>query len=290
MDSPTLHETTTRIIARDGAGSDLQLVSCASGSIEECVVWLPAMGVAARNYLPLARALASRGIALALHEWRGIGSSDRRAGRTTDWAYRDLLRSDIPASVAAARAAFPNARCWIGGHSLGGQLASLYSALHPDEFAGLILVAAGSPYWRLFRHAWLIGALFAAGPVLAKACGYFPGRRVGFGGNESRGVIADWARSGRSGRYAPADIEQDLESLLSALRTPIIALTLRDDWLAPEKSLRGLLDKMPHAPRLTQALTSDDLAGAAADHFSWMKTPDVVAQRLAAWIVESGGE
>lgn len=269
-----------RVVSGDGAEADLQLVR-PPGELREIVLWLPALGVAARNYLPFARALAARRIAVALHEWRGIGSSDRRAGWQSNWGYRELLSQDLPASLAAAGAALPGARFWLGGHSLGGQLATLFASLHPQRHPGLLLVASGAPYWRSFPRRWLIGAFVAAAPAIAALCGHFPGRRLGFGGNEARGVIADWASSGRSGRYAAAGMDEDFEVRLGALRLPVFAVRLRDDWLGPEASLAWLLGKLPRAARETALITPTDLDGAPADHFSWMKSPDAIARRLA---------
>jgi len=277
-------ETVVRVLSRDGASIDLHLVYPADGA-RDLVLWLPALGVAARNYLPLARALAEHGIAVALHEWRGIGSSDRRAGRTVDWAYRELLIEDIPASLAAARKALPQARFWLGGHSLGGQMATLFAALHPHVPAGLLLVASGSPYWRTFR--WSCGiALFAAlAPWLAAMCGHFPGRRLGFGGNEARGLMADWAHSARSGRYAITGMTEDFEALLARLQLPVRSLRLCDDWLGPKASLQWLLGKMPQTPRELIAISAADQKGLPANHFAWMKSPQTVAARLAGAVI-----
>ena len=58
------------------------------------LLWLPALGVAARHYLPFAEALAARGVAVYLHEWRGNGSSSLRPSHTQDWGYRELLELD----------------------------------------------------------------------------------------------------------------------------------------------------------------------------------------------------
>ena len=106
--------------------------------------------------------------------------------------------------------------------------------------------------------------------------GYLPGRRLGFGGNEARGVIADWARSGRTGRYAAAGMPQDLEAALARVELPLAAVRLRDDWLGPEASLDWLLAKMPRV-RASRAMLGPDELQAPADHFSWMKTPAAVA-------------
>ena len=164
------------LVMADGARVELLCVA-PEGVPRATVYWLPAMGVPAKHYLPLAAALAARGVAVALHEWRGIGSSSLRAGRRSDWGYRELLGIDLPAGLAAMRANWPQARPWLGGHSLGGQLACLYAALHPDEVMGLALVASGAPYWRRFRHGAVIGLAYALAPVLAALLGHLPGRR-----------------------------------------------------------------------------------------------------------------
>jgi len=252
------------------------------GEWRELLYWLPALGVPARHYLPLAEALAQQGIAVAIHEWRGIGSSNLRAGRQQDWAYRELLVDDVPAGLAAVRSELSHARCWIGGHSLGGQLSTIYAGLHPEQLAGLVLVATGSPYWRRFRYGRLIVMAYALAPLLANLCGYLPGRRIGFGGNEARGVIRDWARTGRSGRYA-ADQMGDLEAGMAALERPLLALRLQDDWLGPAASLDWLLGKLPLARRAVGVMTPHELHG-PADHFGWMKMPLPVATRIAQWL------
>ena len=274
------------VTAADGARCEL-LATLPAGRWQQLLYWMPAMGMPARHYLPLAQALAVAGVAVVLHEWRGIGSSDRRAGRDCDWGYRQLLQDDLPAGMAAVRQRWPQARCWLGGHSLGGQLGLLYASLHPHDFAGMVLVVSGAPYWRRFRHGWMIGAAYALAPWLAALIGHLPGRRIGFGGNEARGVIADWARSGRSGRYAVAGMTEDFERLLAALQLPVLALRLQQDWLGPPASLAWLLGKLGPAARRVETISRDDLDGTPADHFGWMKAPAPVAARIAGWLAEA---
>jgi predicted alpha/beta hydrolase len=274
-----VRESSVPVVAADGARAELALVEPA-GSARSALLWLPALGVATRNYLPFARAMAANGVAVALHEWRGAGSSDRRAGRSLDWGYRELLLDDIPASRALLRERHRDAPLWLGGHSLGGQLATLTAALAPADIAGLVLVASGSPYWRCFGHPWLIRAFYAIVPAIAAACGYLPGRRLGFGGREARGVMADWSRSGRTGRYAAEGVAVDLETRLAAVRAPLLALRLAEDWLGPQASLDWLLDKLSAAPHEVVPLDRDDLDGVAADHFSWMKSPTGVVRAV----------
>jgi len=264
-------------------GHRYTLLACVPERPAAALLWLPALGVAARHYLPFAEALASHGVAVFLHEWRGHGSSHLRAGRDCDWGYQPLLTRDLPASETAMRQALTGTAPSIvlGGHSLGGQLASCRLALSPDSARHLWLVASGTPYWRAFpaRTRWWLPLAYRFLPWLANRVGALPGRRIGFGGREARGVIADWSRTALSGRYAARGLEHDLESGLATLQADVRAVVLADDWLAPASSLRSLLDKMPLAGTTVRRLDRAAL-GTAADHFAWMQGPDAVARAL----------
>jgi predicted alpha/beta hydrolase len=137
----------------------------------------------------------------------------------------------------------------------------------------------------MFRHPWLIRAAYVVVPLAAAICGYFPGRRLGFGGREARGVMVDWARSGRTGRYAAMGVEQDLEAALGRVRVPLLGLRLAEDWLGPARSLQWLLQKMPAAPHETCVIRREDLGGIPADHFSWMKSGSGIAGVIAEKIL-----
>lgn len=262
----------------DGAQADLMLYR-PSGDTRASLLWVPAMGVSAKHYRGLAQALAARGVAVGVHEWRGHGSSDRRAGRRQDWGYRELLGDDLPRSLDALREVSSGSPLLVGGHSLGGQLACLLAATTSAPLSGVVLVASGAPYWRRFKPWTYVAYLLA--PMLANLVGRLPGHRIGFGGNEARGVVADWGRSGRTGRYSARGMAVDFESALSRQKAPVHAWLFRDDWLAPMPSLEWLLEKMPGAQRVSTVLSSDDLDGAKADHFAWMKAPEPLARRIA---------
>ena len=267
------------VVAADGHRFTLQarLPSHPRASL----LWLGGMGIAARHYLPFAEALAARGVAVFVQDWRGLGSSSVRASNTCDWGYRALLMVDLPASESAIELALPGVPRIGGGHSLGGQLASVRAGLAPGISESLWLVASGTPHWRAFpapTRWWLPGA-YRLLDGIARACGKLPGRRIGFGGEEARGVVSDWSRTGLRGRYAAAGLAVDLEVALSRVAIPVRAVRMAHDWLAPESSLRALLAKMPEATSTIDAL---DAAAprVRADHYAWMKHPAATVDAL----------
>ena len=269
--------------ARASDGHAWRLLGRVPARPRASVLWLPALGVAARHYLPLAEALAARGVAAFVHEWRGHGSSSLRARRGVDWGYRELLALDIPASQAVIADTLGDLPRALGGHSLGGQLACCRLALAPDAADTLWMVASGAPYWRAFpmpHRAWLPLA-YRFLPWLASANGALPGRRIGFGGNEAAGLVRDWARTALGGRYAAAGLDADLEAGLARLDRPVHGLLLARDWLAPRGSLEFLLGKMPRAPARVDRLDEATL-GVPADHYAWMRQPAAIADRLCA--------
>lgn len=244
------------------------------------LVWLPALGVPARHYEPFAQALADRGIAVVVHEWRGFGSSSVRASRDCDWGYRELLLVDIPATRECATLRHAGLPLVVGGHSLGGQLATCSLALDNAFAEELWLVASGAPYARAFPwryRAWLPMAYrLLAG--LARAFGALPGRRIGFGGQEARGVIGDWSRTALTGRYAAPGVG-NLEHRLRTVDVPVRAVRFTRDWLAPEGSLAYLLGKTGAGAAETHVLDATAL-GTRPDHFAWMRVPQAVSVAL----------
>jgi predicted alpha/beta hydrolase len=203
----------------------------------------PALGVRASYYDGVALALARSGVTAVVMELRGQGTSSLRAGRGTDWGYEDHVRHDWPAAIAAVQEKFPGAPLYLFGHSLGGQLSALFMARNPTVASGLILVACGTNDHRSWpfptRYKVLVQMELVAG--LARALGYFPGHRVGFGDRQARQEMLDWAFNGRYGRFQPAGAAVDYEAALATLKTSVWAFSLEGDALAPRESTARLV-------------------------------------------------
>lgn len=274
--------TTLRVRSADGAEADLRLVSPPRPTA--ALYLLPALGVGIRPNEQFAAALAMRGVAVAIHEWRGLGNSSVRASRACDWGYRELLELDIPAGLAAAEVALPGVRWSIAGHSLGGQLALIQAALQPDRFDRVHVLASGLPDWRAYTRLRGLGiwAALHVMPLSAILLGHYPGARLGFAGREARGLIRDWSYSGRHARYRIREGLTDPEPALHAFRGEVRAVHLASDWLCPRPALQVLMDKTPSADWRIDTLHDAAFAPRKADHFGWLKAPEPVVERMMA--------
>ncbi|HVT36781.1 MAG TPA: alpha/beta fold hydrolase [Nevskiaceae bacterium] len=281
---------TIEFAAADGARSAAAVFAATRNDAPVVVIW-PAMGVPARFYEPFAPVLgAAAGAHVVVPDLRGIGASSLRASRQVNFGYRELVELDCPAAVAAVRAHFPHSPIYLLGHSLGGQVSALYAAREPQAVKGLIFVASGNVWyrgWRFPQNASFLLFTQAAG-FIAQTLGYFPGRKLGFGGTEARWLMRDWARTARDGRYRLGGSSFDYEAALAHLQLPLLGIGFAHDHFAPHRAAENLLHKMK-AARLTHLkLTAAETEGRKLDHFSWVKQPQPVAQRIAHWLAQQG--
>ncbi|MGW6268534.1 alpha/beta hydrolase family protein [Streptomyces sp. NPDC055060] len=254
---------------------------------------LPAMGTPARYYRAFARQLHAEGLTALTVDLRGQGESTPRVtdAEALDHGYRTIVEEDLVAIVGAIRAELgPEVPLYLIGHSLGGQLGLIHAALGIGPGVdGVALVASGSVWFRAYGPLrgplLLVGELFTA--AASTLLGRWPGTKLGFGGNQPKGVMRDWARQGRTGRYTSPGSPHDYEAALRTLALPVLAVCVEGDTWAPEPALDHLVGKAPGA-RVTRARYSVREAGARLDHFLWTRAGGALAKRVAAWAVDGG--
>ncbi|PZG23410.1 alpha/beta hydrolase [Micromonospora craterilacus] len=263
----------------DGARLGIQVYPEPAGLTGAPVVLVvPAMGVRARYYRPFAAALRAAGLAVVVADLRGTGESTPRPSRVCRYGYAELA-ADIGAVRAAVKDRLDGRRMLLLGHSLGGQAAVLHLALHGEqEVDGLALVAVGIPYWRDFAGPRRYGVLPYTQGIAAttRLLGVWPG--WGFGGRQARGVIRDWARTARTGRFPHLD-GVDAEAAVGRIRTPVLAVSVDGDQYTPHPTVDRLCAKLTAAPVVRERYPAPD--GAALDHFTWVRAAEPMAARVA---------
>jgi predicted alpha/beta hydrolase len=276
------------VISADGTRLPLRGLCGDPGS--PVVVILPAMGVSARFYVPLVRAMHGAGLSAVTTDLRGQGESTPPVSRNSGFGYREIVEADLTTVFAAIADRFPAAPVVVLGHSLGGQLALLHLARHypaadGPRISGVILLASGSAWhggfagWRGPRNL-IFSQLFA---LTARVIGYWPGDVLGFGGRQSRGVMRDWARQARTGRYLLSD-GSDYDSALRTLRMPVLAVDVEGDDLAPPGAVSHLCTKVPNARLSRHSYARADADGRCLGHFRWVRYHQGLVPVLNAWI------
>jgi predicted alpha/beta hydrolase len=171
---------------------------------------------------------------------------------------------------------------------LGGQLALLYGASYSDQIAGVVLIASGTVHLPCYPITLRAGirALLGLARWSRATLGYFPGKRLGFGGREASGVMQDWGHVARTGRYEPVGSTRDYEMAIATLRRPVLGINFAADSWAPARAGKGLLDKLQAQSAVHWFWSTADTKGVVLDHFSWLKHPELVAPAVARFMVE----
>ena len=143
-----LHREEIDVVAQDGVASRITVFTGAHAPSAPVLICMPAMGVAAKYYEPLAGTILQEGWRFVTADLRGNGLSTLRVRRGISFGYHEMVSFDWPAVVGKVKDLFPGAPVYLLGHSLGGQLSALYLAANPGAASGLILVAAPSVHFR----------------------------------------------------------------------------------------------------------------------------------------------
>lgn len=275
-----------RIESADGVGHTATVFEAARADAP-VVVCLPAMGAAAGYYGPFAEALASRDHAtVVLLDLRGQGRSTVRARRGHQFGYREILELDLPEAISALRRTYAGRRLYLAGHSLGGQL-GLFAAARPDvRVDGLILIAAGTAHWRAWQgiERAVARLAFAGIRLAARLLPWYPGTRLGFGGDQPRRLMRDWGRVTREDRYAPEGSRFDYEGAARVLSLPVLSIGVREDPIAPPGAIEALLARLAASPITRLEIDGVRAHGRWKRHFSWARRPAEVVAALGGWL------
>jgi predicted alpha/beta hydrolase len=272
------------IEVKDGAQITALLYRPVPDARDILFLCLPAMGVKASYYRPLANPLIAAGYSFLICDLRGQGTSNK-AAPNNGFGYTTLLEWDLPDYVRAAKRAYPDKRIILLGHSLGGQLSLLYASAMPQSVTGVAIIATGSVYWKAYRFPsclkiWL-GTQMSI--WLSSLIGYFPGHKIGFGGKQPKAVMQDWARQGRTGHYVPLGSHINYEAALAQYESPVFALSIEGDKFAPHSATDHLISKLKNAHINRVLFKPSSELKPKIDHFRWVKHNQEIMTELADW-------
>ena len=165
-------------------------------------------------------------------------------------------------------------------------MSCLFASRKTAKLDGLILSATCSVFYKgwLGLSAYRILAATQFINLASMILGYFPGKKLGFGGTEARGVMADWSRQARTGRYLLDNDPHNYEEELDAISLPVLAISYEGDDLAPKGAVDHLLGKLSSSNIEHDHLKKNDPRNESFSHFSWAKKPENIVTILDNWI------
>jgi predicted alpha/beta hydrolase len=247
----------------------------------EAVVFLPALGVPLSYYRRFLETWAARGRQVLGVELRGGPQSPIPDLRRDSFGYRQLIQADLPAVLQLE--ALAGRPVVLVGHSLGGHLALLATASGSVRPAAVVTVATGtsspaSQHSRGGRFRRRASVRFIR--TVIGVLGYWPGHRLGFGGRQPKGVMADWAYEARHGHYRVAGDPTDYRTALAALAAPTLLLGFEGDPMVPPRAMTHLAERLPVQVERVM-LTGEQ----ARDHFLWARrAPELVIDEVEGWL------
>jgi len=105
-------------------------------------------------------------------------------------------------------------------------------------------------------------------PAMTAACGYFPGRRLGWLEDLPAGVATEWSfRRPRFELSHPRAERPDVLARMAAVAAPILAVTMADDEFGTVPAIRRALGYYTGAARTAVRLAPADYGRKAIGHF-----------------------
>jgi predicted alpha/beta hydrolase len=229
-----------------------------------------AMATPATFYTAFARRLSEHGIRTVTFDYRtavGTPSDMRREDADVDRWSADAAAVLAAVADDAGRDGLPVT--WIG-HSLGGQVIPF---VDHQRLAAIIMIAAGDGYWRrnapaLRRKVPLLWWVVA--PIATALAGYFPGRRLGLGGDLPAGVLRQWSRWCRHPEYLQVD-HPDAPERFGAVTAPVTALSFTDDEVLSPASTQFLLGLYTGSERVHRELSPPELGVDRIGHHGFFR-------------------
>jgi predicted alpha/beta hydrolase len=254
--------------------------SAAGAGERPAVVINPATSVRCRYYARFAAYLFGHGFDVITYDYRGIGESRPRSLRGFRAGWVDWGHLDCDAALRFAAASSPGRPIHVVAHSIGGFVLGLAGLNHLVERA--CTVGAQYAYWPDYAarsRLRMVMRWHVVMPLITAACGYFPGKRLGWLEDTPAGVVLDWAFSrrrcedawpGRASRRHPG--RRELLRRFAAMSAATLAVSVTDDEFGTVPAVERLLAYFTGSPRKHLRVSPESVGVASIGHFAFFNS------------------
>lgn len=235
-------------------------------ALSTTIVFLNALGVSLIKYQKVIKGFNDMGYTVVSADYPCTGENKPKVKRGIDYGYDDLVNEFVDKLVGYAKKQTPYNKIILFGHSMGGQLATIYATQHDLPMVG---VACGSIYYKNWRGLQQLNILKAvtAFKVLTKVYGYLPGYKMGFGIREPKTQMDNWCRIALTDRFDFITKKMDRN------KGQGLFINIKGDEFAPLKATNKLAERLSNSEVIRIKLDKD-LKG--NQHGIWIKRPEAV--------------
>jgi predicted alpha/beta hydrolase len=271
-------QSSVRIPALDGytLGGNLFIPS-RPREFATAVVLSSGGGVLAAKYARFASFLAAHGIPVLTYDYRGIGDSRPQRLRGFRAVVEDWSEYDCGGAIAYMRRVYAEADLVGVAHSIGALITG--GAPNAAELARYVFICPHTGYYRdyLFKYRLPMAGLWhGVMPVLTRAFGYFPARRLRLGEDIPAGIALQWAAR-HSPEFRPEATARDARRARSmmgryeSVNGPALAIGFRDDAFATVTGMRRLLTSFPRLRAEVMIIAPADVGMRSIGHFGFFR-------------------
>jgi len=219
-------------------------------------------------YLKFAQYAATRGFAVVVFDYRGMGGSAPASLRGYSAKISDWALLDMPGVLDHLEREFPGLPLAIMGHSIGGQTVGMVPGIARVSRIAMIAVSTG--YWPWHPMPYRLAAMalwFLYGPLTVATVGYVPGGRIWQGLALPPGVFREWRRWCLHPDYFGIDFDSTLrERHFDEIVAPIRQWAFTDDPIAHARSVPALMRYYEHLQPEVTWISPREVGAASIGH------------------------
>ncbi|WP_019672487.1 alpha/beta fold hydrolase [Psychrobacter lutiphocae] len=230
------------------------------------IIFLNALGVPLRKYSKFINGLTEKGFTVISTDYPNCGENTPHIKRGIDYGYDELVNHFVHNLVQIAKDHTPDNDIVLIGHSLGGHLGTIYSAIHNVPVIG---IACGSTHYKSWKGRGRIRILLAVAVIqaLIRVYGFLPGYKIGLGEREAKTMMQEWCETALTGKF------DYITQPLDTDKGHGLYINIEGDKFAPMLSTWKLA-QMCSRSKVIQVTLDDDLIG--NPHGVWIKRPEIV--------------